>query len=104
MEIKGPSAEFWLSIDRFWEVDVDRWPIRMSELWLVAFVYATSCVIELVCHPLLMCWTSTLLLEEIISSISHLKNVCNVLSGYVQYMSVLCSCIAIWVPENTKFV
>ncbi|KAF3490181.1 hypothetical protein F2Q69_00052271 [Brassica cretica] len=34
--------------------------------------------------------------EEIVCSISHLKNVCNVLFGYVQCMSIHCSCIGIW--------
>ncbi|KAF3575249.1 hypothetical protein F2Q69_00058836 [Brassica cretica] len=59
----------------------------MSILLLEAIVYATSCVTELFCNPLLSCWDGALLHEEIICSISHLKNVCNVLSGYLQWFS-----------------
>ena len=49
----------------------------MYILLLEAIAYATSCVIELDCNLLLMRWTVALLHEEIICSISHLKNVCN---------------------------
>ena len=76
----------------------------MSILLLEAIVYATICVIELICNSLLMCWDGALLHEEIVYSISHLKNVCSVLFGYLQYMSNYFSCVAIWVPENTKLV
>ena len=76
----------------------------MLNLLLEMIVYSTSCVIGLVCNPLLMCWDVALLYEEIICSISHLKNVYNVLSGYVQCMSIYCSCVAIWVSENTKLI
>ena len=69
-----------------------------------AFIYATSYVIELLCNLLLVFWKVVLLHEEVVCSISRLKDVCNILLRYVQCTSIDCSCVAIWVPENTKFV
>ena len=100
---KSSSAEFWMSVDRWWDVNIGRRSSRMSIILLELIVYATRCVIDFFC-TLLSCWDCALLHEEIVYSISHLKNVCSVLSGYLQYMSNYFSCVAIWVPENTKFV
>ena len=41
-------------------------------------------------------WSSVLLHEEILCSIS--------LSRYMQCVSIYCSCIAFWIPENTKLI
>ena len=71
---------------------------------LEAFIYATSCVIELLCNLLLVFWKVVLLHEEVVCSISHLMDVCNILSRYMQSTSIYCLCVAIWVPENTKFI
>ena len=100
----GAFSKLGTSVDRCWVVNVDRQSSMMSILLPETIVYSTSCVIGLVCNPLLMCWDGSLLHKEIFCSISHLKNVCNVLSGYMQCMSIYCSCVAIWVPKNTKFI
>ena len=104
IKVIGFSAKFLTSVDRWRDVNVDRRSSRMSILLLEAIVYTTSCIIELICNPLLMCWDVVLLHEEIICSICHLKNICNVLSGYLQCMSIYCFCIAIWIAENTKLI
>ncbi|KAF3499019.1 hypothetical protein F2Q69_00043036 [Brassica cretica] len=100
----GAFSKLETSVDLCWIVNVDRWSSMMSILLLETIVYSTSCVIGLVCNPLLMCWDGELLHEEIICSISPMKNVCNVLYGYMQCMSIYCSCIAIWIPEYTKLI
>ena len=53
-KIKGTSAKFRTSVDRCWDVNVDRWSSRMSILLFETFIYATSCVIELLCNLLLV--------------------------------------------------
>ncbi|KAF3595376.1 hypothetical protein DY000_02022231 [Brassica cretica] len=53
-KIKSSSAEFW------------------------------TCVIELLCNLLLLFWNVVLLQEEFVCSISRLKDVCNILSRYMQ--------------------
>ena len=103
-EIKGSTAKLWTSVDRCWDVNVDRRSVRMSILLLEAFIYATSCVIELLCNLLLVLWNVLLLHEEVVCSIGCLKDVCNILSRYVQCTSIYCFRVAIWVLENTKFV
>ena len=51
-------------------------------------IYFTICVVEFVCNSLLVLWNVALLHEEILCSISHLKNVCNVLYGYLQCVPI----------------
>ncbi|KAF2599477.1 hypothetical protein F2Q68_00010341 [Brassica cretica] len=103
-KIESSSAEFWPSVDRCWDINVDRWLSWMASPLFEAFVYATSCVIEFFCSLLLVFWNVALMYEQVVCSISCLKDVCDVLSRYVQCTSVYFSCVAIWVPENTKFV
>ena len=55
-KIKGSSAKFRTSVDRCWDVNVDRRSSRMSRLLFEATVYATNCVIELLCNLLLVLW------------------------------------------------
>ena len=100
-KIESSSAEFWPSVDRCWDVNVDRWLSWMASPLLGAFVYAANCVIRLF---LLVFWNVALMYEQVICSIGSLKDVCDVLSRYVQCTSVYFSYVAIWVPENTKFL
>ena len=83
-KIKGSSAKFRTSVDRCWNVNVDQWSSRVSRPLFEAFIYATSCVIELLCNLLLVFWNGVLLHEEVVCPISCLKDVCNILSRYVQ--------------------
>ncbi|KAF3508754.1 hypothetical protein F2Q69_00005891 [Brassica cretica] len=101
-KVKSSSDKFWTSVDKCWEVNVDRWSSRVSRPLFEAFIYATSCVIELICNLILVFWNGVLLHEEVVCS--RLKDVCNILSGYVQCTSIYCFYVAIWVSENTKFV
>ena len=87
-----------------WDVNVDRWSSGMARPLFEAFVYATRCVIELFCILMLVFWNVALMYKQIFCSIGCLKDVCNIFSRYVQFTSVYCSCVAIWVPEDTKFV
>ncbi|KAF3502899.1 hypothetical protein F2Q69_00042299 [Brassica cretica] len=103
VEIKGPSAKFRTSIDRCWDVNVDRWSNGMARPLFKAFVYATSCVIALFCILLFVFWNVTLMYEQIFCSIGCLKDVCNIFSRYVQYTSVYCSCVAIWSGCRSMF-
>ena len=103
-KIKSSSAKFRMSVDRCWDVDVDRWSNRMSRPMFEAFIYATSCVIELLCNLLLVFSNSVLLHEEVVCPVGCLKDVCNILSRYVQCTSIYFFCVAILVSENTKFV
>ena len=104
VKIKDPSAEFLTSVDRRWDVNVDRRLSGMVRPLFEAFVYATRCVIELFCILMLVFWNVALMYEQIFCSIGCLKDVCNIFSRYVQFTFVYCSCVAIWVPKDTKFV
>ncbi|KAF3505878.1 hypothetical protein F2Q69_00007085 [Brassica cretica] len=101
-KIKGSSTKFKTSVDRCWDVNVDRWSSRVSKPLFEVFIYATSCVIELLCNLLLVFCNSALLHEEVVSPIGCLKDVCNILSRYVQCTLIYCFYVAIWVPENTN--
>ena len=86
-------SKLWVFVDRCWDINVDRRSSMLSILWLDMIIYSTSCVVGFVCNSPLVLWGVALLHEKILCSISHLKNVCNVLSGYLQCMSIYCSCI-----------
>ncbi|WZZ34439.1 hypothetical protein YC2023_017840 [Brassica napus] len=83
-KIKGSSTKFRTSVNRCWDVNVDRWSSRVSRLLFEAFIYATSCVIELLCNLLLVFCNIVFLNEEVVCLIVCLKDVCNILSRYVQ--------------------
>ena len=102
--VVGSFSKLWASVDRCWDANVDQRSSMLSILWLETIIYSTRCVIELVCNSLLVLWSVVLLHEEIFCSIRHLKDVGDVLSRYLQYMSIHFSCIAFWIPENTKLI
>ena len=54
-KINDSSAKFRTSVDRCWDVNVDRWSSRMSRPLFEAFIYATSCVIN---SFVTFCWCS----------------------------------------------
>ncbi|KAF2570021.1 hypothetical protein F2Q70_00002735 [Brassica cretica] len=79
--IKSSSAEFWLSVDRCWDDNIDRCLSWMARSLYEAVFYATSCVIELLCS--LLFWIAALMLEQIVCSIGCLKDICDIFSRYV---------------------
>ena len=81
IEIISSSAELVMSIDRYWNGSVDRWSIGMVRFMYEAVVYATSCVIELLCN--LLFWIAAVMHEQIVCAIGCLKYICDVFSRYV---------------------